>query len=341
MRVPRSTVLALALVAGLAACDESVTSPAQSPGPEATAPPASSAIASVRASGTDLEPLAASVPGINQTLEDAGATVRLAKMEWFEPGAAGLDDVPVADAQNQQVFADDRQLRLDSRWVPGDERRDGRTGVTYTVDQTFTAATGPAGLVDSEPEIDASFDTWNGVRCSDLTVEKQSDPGGIPSMIFVGGEAEGIDVGEVGFLPGALFDQILGPGASEQVLGVTFTFVFIGPDGAPTDVDGDGNNDTAFKEVWYNDAFDWTVDANGAAQDIQTVALHENGHVLELGHFGKVHATFNQGEGNDRPGELHVSPRAVMNAVNLGTQRDLLGTDTGAFCGQFGSWPQS
>lgn len=127
------------------------------------------------------------------------------------------------------------------------------------------------------------------------------------------------------------------------MLGVTFTFVFVAPDGAPTDVDGDGNgnNDTAFKEVRFNDAFDWTVDADGDAQDIQTVALHENGHVLELGHFGKVHATFNQGEGNDRLGELHVSPCAVMNAVNLGTQRDLLGTDTGAFCGQFGSWPQN
>lgn len=336
MRLPRSTVLVLALAVGLAACDDTVTSPSQSPETAASSP-----AASVQASGTDLEPLATSVPGINEALEDAGAPVRLAKMEWFELGEAALDDVPRSDAQNQQVFADDRQLRLGSRWVPGDERRDGRTSLTYTVDQTFAAASGPAGVVDAEPEIDASFDTWNGVRCSDLTVEKQPDPGVIPSAILAEDEPAGLDVGEVGFLPGAIFDLLLGPGASEQVLGVTFTFVFVGPDGEPTDVDGDGNNDTAFKEVWYNDAFGWTVDADADGEDIQTVALHENGHVLELGHFGKIHATFNQGKGNDRPGKLHVSPRAVMNAINLGTQRELLATDNGAFCGQFGSWPQN
>lgn len=338
MRFPMRTALLSALLVGLAACEDSVTSPPRSPGPAGSS--ASSASASLEGGGADLEPVATSIGGINAALDDADAGVRLARMEWVEPAAAGRDDVPQEDPPNHEVFADDRQLRLGSRWVPGDDRRDGRTTLAYTVDQTFATASGAAGPVDGEPEIDASFDTWNAVQCSDLTVEKQADPGSIPSGILVGGETEGLDIGEVGFLPGAIFDALLGPGASEQVLGVTFTFVFV-EDGTPTDVDGDGNNDTAFKEVWYNDAFDWTADAAAAGQDVQTVALHENGHTLELGHFGKIHATFNQGEGNDRPGRLHVSPRAVMNALVLGPQRELLGTDRGAFCGQFGSWPNN
>lgn len=340
MRSSKWLFVIVAAAVGLTACGDSLQTPTGTTESPEVSSPTRDVSAATRADDSDLRPVATSIAGINETLAERGAGVRLAKMEWMEIGAAGLDDVPRA-AENQQVFADDRNLRLDTRWVPDDPRRDGRNALAYAVDGTFGTATGAAGTADGEPEIDASFDTWNAVKCSDLTVEKQPDPGVIPSTILAGGSTEGLDIGEVGFLPGSIFDLVLGPGASDQVLGVTFTFVFTGPDGEPTDIDGDGNNDTAFKEVWYNDAFAWSADGAPGTQDIQTVALHENGHVLELGHFGKIHATFNQGKGNDKPGTLHVSPRAVMNAINLGTQRELLATDNGAFCGQFASWPQN
>jgi hypothetical protein len=39
------------------------------------------------------------------------------------------------------------------------------------------------------------------------------------------------------------------------------------------------------------------------------VALHENGHALGLGHYGKVFVTTNNAK-------LHIAPRAVMNALS-------------------------
>ena len=98
---------------------------------------------------------------------------------------------------------------------------------------------------------------------------------------FFGGDVFAADIYTLGFLPGIYFDLVLGPGASESVLGVTFTFVFGDFDAqgnfTPSDVDNNGREDTALKEVWYNDAFTWTT-TNTTDIDIQTVALHENGH---------------------------------------------------------------
>jgi hypothetical protein len=339
MRIVKSAV-AFLIAAALAACGESFTAPTTS---GAAGPSVSASTQASGTAGADLELVGASIAEVNDALADRGAGVRLAKLEWM-----GL---PVAtDAQHQPtqvVFADDRQLRLGSRWVPGDPRRDGREVLNYVVDRTFAAATGVDGgatvALNSEPEIDASFGTWNAAACSSIQAVKQADGGALPSAVLAGGDTGGIDVGTVGFLPGALFDLFLEPGASDATLGVTFSFVFGSMQNGefvPSDLDGNGLNDSAFKEVWYNDAFDWTDTGDDAAGiDIQTVALHENGHVFDLGHFGKIHATFNHGQGNDRPGTLHVSPRAVMNAINLGTQRELISTDNGAFCGNFGAWP--
>jgi hypothetical protein len=335
IRTSRLVALLTTLVVA-AACGEGFTSPNRTAGPPA---PGAAAKAGGQAALTpDLAPVARSIDGINDALAARGAEVRLARAEWV-PTAQGVR-ADRAGGPNHVVFADDRNLRLESRWVPGDPRRDGRTALNQFVDGTFAVAN---GAIPVEGEIDASFETWNQVACSALRTVDLPDDGRFPSALLTlngqPGDVAGIDIGTVGFLPGFIFDIVLGPGASTRTLGVTFTFTFIGPDGEPTDIDGDGRNDTAFKEVWYNDAFAWTADAAPGLQDVQTVALHENGHALELGHFGKVHATFNQGRGNDRPGTLHVSPRAVMNAVILGPQRELLGTDRAAFCGNFSSWP--
>ena len=130
------------------------------------------------------------------------------------------------------------------------------------------------------------------------------------------------------------------PISSTNTVGVTVTFSFIqvGPNGQPildsngntipTDIDRDGRFDTAFKEIWFNDALPYSTNGAAGSIDIESAALHEVGHAFELGHFGKI-------AGDPKTGKLHVSPRAVMNAAIVGVQRTLLGTDKAAFCGTY------
>ncbi len=270
-----------------------------------------------------------SLQDINAELAARGSNVRIAFAETITLGDGG------AHAAGQTIFANDREKRLGAQWVPGDTRRDADgNNLTYLVDQTSSLANfGTADQVDSEPAIDASFDTWNNVKKkAKLDIVKVPDPGIEPSFFF-GGNPFLADISEIGFLPGIFFEIIVGPGSSDNVLGVTFTFVFIDSDDNPTDINGDGFDDIAFKEVWYNDDFLWTTDPDGAGVDIETVALHENGHALGFGHFGKISIT-------DSNGKVHVSPRAVMNAIVLGTQRDLLGTDKASYKSVYGNWPK-
>jgi hypothetical protein len=238
------------------------------------------------------------------------------------------------------VFANDRTLRLQTGWVPRDIRRLATDEtLSYAVFSPFAKATvgGPA-----EPSFDAAFATWNSASCSKLVVRKRAlGPGQLPSFILTQ-LFPPADINNVGFLPGALFDQVFGNGSSQTTIAVTvtFSFILVGPNGVPitdangnpipTDVDGDGRFDTAFKEIWFNDALPYSTTGAAGRIDIESAALHEYGHALELGHFGKI-------IGDPKTGKLHVSPRAVMNAANLGVQRSLLGTDKGAFCGLYAS----
>ncbi len=239
-------------------------------------------------------------------------------------------------AGGQIIFAKNRNLRISSQWVPGDRRRLGdANNLTYSIYEPLDVANfGTAQAVDSEPQIDASFGTWEHVKHNQkLDIVKVPSPNTLPSIILGSFRPTFPDISEVGFLPALFFETFLGPGASESVLAVTFTFVFIDGNGNPTDINNDGYSDTAFKEVWYNDRFLWTADKNETGVDIQTVALHENGHALGFGHFGKIFIT----RGN---GKLHVAPRAVMNAIILGPQRELLGTDKASYSSIYGDWPK-
>ena len=270
--------------------------------------------------------VSAKLKEVNTRLAAAGANYAVEFAEISFARSATSD-------KGQIVYANDRTHRLTSKWVAGDARRlaDGNN-ITYMNDQTFMTANG-AG--NAEPAIDASFATWQNVKCSKLNLVKRPYDGGFHSAIFAGGDIFASDIYTLGFLPGIYFDLVLGPGASQSVLGVTFTFVFGDYDAQgnfiPSDIDNDGRDDTAIKEVWYNDAFTWTT-TNDTDIDIESVALHENGHALELGHFGKV--AFNTSSG-----KLKVSPRAVMNAFILGVLRSPLGTDNGSYCSNWASWP--
>jgi len=257
---------------------------------------------------------------INKDLEDRGITeYELVMAETYNITEEG-------DYQSgQTIFANDRSLRLNAQWVPGDERRnaDGNN-LTHLVFTPFATAN---GTIDAEPHIDASFETWNNLMPnSGPEIVKVPDTGVFPSAILSFGGTPGnpfvADIVTLGFLPGSIFDAVLGPGASEGVLGVAFTFNWTGTD------------EVAIKEVWYNNAFTWATDGRPGAIDIETVALHENGHALGMAHFGKISVTNNNNK-------LHVSPRAVMNASYLGPVRSPLGTDRATYNSIYGSWPKN
>jgi hypothetical protein len=314
---------------GTLACAPDATAP--STAPPLPAPSLASQVLGAAPATTVLagEPAATSryLERVNRRLASRGVRYGVARAEILRAVSPG------ASSAARIVVADDRTKSLASQWVSNDIRRGarGRT-LTYVVFKPLRFAN---GSIDAEPAIDASFRSWGKVQCSKLDVVKLADTGVNPSVIF-GGTLFLADIVELGFLPGYAFDEALGPGSSTSVLGVTFTFTFGSYDAngvfTPSDIDADGREDTAIKEVWYNDDFRWSRTGEGSTIDVETVALHENGHALELGHFGRITL-------DTESGVLRANPRAVMNAIVLGVLRAPREPDAGAYCGNWGAWP--
>lgn len=259
---------------------------------------------------------------INDTLAAMGEDVRVEYAEFVT-----TEDAP--DFANT-IYANNRgNKRLSSDWVPGDPRRFGVDNILWTIDQVNY--TNDVSQADQNAAVDRAMGTWQDVMCSSIPLTKVPDGGldlGYVQWLLGYGGVPGwlADLTHAGWLPGSFFDAVA-PGGSGYILGVTFTFTW----STDPDMDGNGRSDVAFREIYYNDAFTWAIDGN---YDVETIALHEAGHGLSQGHFGKI---FRSG-GN---GALHFSPRAVMNAAYSGVQQELTGTDVGGHCANWGSWPNN
>jgi hypothetical protein len=258
---------------------------------------------------------------VNVGLEAGNAIYSLHSGEFLTP-----DD---ASEVGQTVFFNNRTKQLTAHFVPGDPRRGGRANITYIVDQAEGAIDGLT-VAQTTAAIDRAMATWNGVNCSTIPITKMPDIPGLDLGLVetqlgqTGGPFFLADITHAGWLPA----NVLPP----NVIGITFTFIFIDPaTGAPTDIDNNGKADVAFREILYNDRFVWSINGN---IDVQTVALHESGHGLSQGHFGKAFGT-------DANGKIHFAPLAVMNAAYSGVQQDLKGTDNGGHCSIWGSWPNN
>jgi hypothetical protein len=263
---------------------------------------------------------------MNEQLKFSGQSVRLAVVEY----------ITVGENQGQTVYFNDRAKQIDTHWVPGDPRRGGFEDIAWLSDQVDAVAYG-LSLGETQAAVGRAMETWQGVQCSNIPLTQLPDFGvdwGFVQWMAGMGGIEGwlADITQAGWLPGGFFELTLGPGASGEVLGVTFTFGWIDEDGNFTDINGDGKDDVAFREIYYNNAFDWGIDSNYPI-DVETIVLHETGHGLSLGHFGKLSQT-------NRNGKFHFAPRSLMNAGYTGVQQHLTGTDIAGHCSIWASWPR-
>jgi hypothetical protein len=247
------------------------------------------------------------------------------KAEYYTVAESGQEGRTV-------YFRDVGNKQLDGDFVPA-LSLDGSTDVSYYIDQNRATADVPVDV--STNAITRAMTTWDNVRCSDLGMfglPFDGRPTGFVAAIVgfpQGSFAYVADVLHAGWLPAAFFN-LIAPNGSTFILGVTFDIVFTDAAGNPVDTDNNGKYDVAWREIYYNEAFTWR---DGAAIDIETVALHEAGHGLSQAHFGTAFLS----PGNAR---LHFAPRAVMNAAYSGVQTQIRATDNAGHCSNWAEWPQ-
>jgi hypothetical protein len=261
---------------------------------------------------------------LNGSLAADGNGVRVLQIEWMTSdegdGAEAGNTVFAFNVGNKQLTAD---------YVPFDPRRSWNISdsISYVVDQSDGATNDGLTNAQTEAAIDRAMTTWDlATTCSAAPNVKVADIGADVDLIdfFFGFGAPGgefADLVHAGWVPAGIFPN--------NVIGVTFTLIWVDGAGNPTDINQDGKSDVAWREIFYNDAFLWRINGN---IDVETVALHEAGHGLSQGHFGQIFIT-------DANGNLHFSPRAVMNAAYGGVIQDLTGTDLAGHCSIWGDWP--
>lgn len=277
---------------------------------------------------------------INSGLAAHGINAEIDYMEYIT--AAESDEMG-----QLVIFKDTGNKQLGHDFVPFDPRRTGLQDIQVIVDNIDTLHTQSGG--EGEPPVTilpgadlaafhSSNATWEGVNCANIPVVDLGNSGvdlGFVQFIlgFGGAPVIGADVGHYGWLPPSFFNAIGGPGGGASILGVTFTFIFVGPG---SDLDGNGIPDTAFREIYYNTNFAWKIDPNDqlgdGGIDIESVALHEMGHGLSQAHFGS-------GKINTKTGKITISPQAIMNAAHSIGHRAITGTDKGGHCSNWASWP--
>lgn len=228
--------------------------------------------------------------------------------------------------------------------MPNDARRnaDGDQ-ITYLVRNSRGATASGLTAAQTGLALDAALATWAGTNAlKKVTIIKRPETAVDPDIFdgfygFGGSDNEATadpfqaDIVEAGWRPRAFFEAAGGPGGGRGILAFTVTFIFTDDvTGIPTDINGDNYFDTALAEVYYNDTFGnpatdragnpWRINQALPAIDVQTVALHENGHALELGHFGPP-------------------PPAVMNPVYAGIRQSPFATDLAGMHAVWSSWP--
>jgi hypothetical protein len=299
-RLALLTSVAVIAVAVLACQDETVA-------PEAVYSPQFG-----RTSSSDLAQYVAELAAeTNARLEEEGLNVRIERAHYYT----------ASHEAGQTIYFDDRTLQLDLHFVPGDPRRleGDNLDIAYMVDQVQGSN---LSIPVTTAAIDRGMATWDGVNCSNIPITQLSNPsfdigvafGGFPAVYL------GADITHAGWV-----------GLPRPILGMSIPYVWIDGGGNFTDINNDGKIDIAFWEIYYSTEYTWADDGVSNI-DVESIALHEAGHGLDQGHFGKLFRT-------DMNGMFHFAPRAVMNAGYTGPQRVLRNADIGGHCSIWARWP--
>ena len=284
------------------------------------------------AASANAQDFAALVDDVNTTAISQGRNVVVLKAEYFGAG----DSI---DANGRTVFFSNRgNKQLSGDFVPAAYglQLDNSDDVSYYVDDN--RATFDIPVAASNAALDRAMATWDGVKCSTLNMTEFTFDGRRTGFIAaLLGDPNGsfdyvADITHAGWLPAVVFDFFL-PGGGSSILGVTFSIAYVDDEGNPTDVDNNGKADVAWREIYFNDGFEWN-DGSGITFDIETVGLHEAGHGLSQDHFGDAFRT----QSNNK---LHFAPRAVMNASYTGVQRKIAHSDNGGHCSNWAQWPNN
>lgn len=258
---------------------------------------------------------------INEQLAAQGLNIAVEALEYFTVGKSRP-----SDRIHQKPF----------RWVPNDPRRSAQgNDITYLVDQSDGMTANGLTNAQTEAAIDRAFATWSREKAlKKVHIVKVKYDGGDPDIYdsFYGSGGSGkpfkADIVNAGWLPRAFFEAVV-PSGGTTISSFSVTFIFTDSEGNPTDINGDHYMDTALNEVYYNDTFGdpvgrknspWGINMELPGIDIETAALHENGHSLGLGHFGPP-------------------PVALMNPVYEGIRQSPLKTDHAGLSAIWRSWP--
>ena len=283
--------------------------------------------------------------GVNAALEAQGSNMRLAYAEFSVAREGGYDTTKTV------FFKNTGNKQLAHHWVPGDERPAGdpTTDIVYVTDTVDGVANCGSGCtidsVATTAQIDQGMAAWDAIGCASLPIVNGGAYAldlGLVEAIIGGFGSTGLTleggITHGGWLPGAFFDAIGGPGGADNILGVTFTFIWLDDDGNPADINADGKIDTALREIYMNNNFAWEVgNAMGTGvYDIVAVMNHEQGHALSQAHFGEISL-------NPR-GKLIISPKNGDNVMlaAIGSNQvfeGFHGTDTGGHCSIWATWP--
>jgi hypothetical protein len=269
---------------------------------------------------------------LNQRLASQNIAISSATIEYPNRNSITLLD----DSQNNFL--------LDSQFVLNDPRREGRNNLEYNSFTPFTFAN--AAIPTDAIQDEAFAQYYNSEFCENSASLNLSGIDRVPnnetwnSVIFNLVNEDGSplfgqvvsDINTVGWLPGFVFQDLLG--LPFTPLGVAFTFVYTDENGGLTDINNDRFNDTAFVEIFYNDDVNWTEAAptnpNSLDVHLASIITHEQGHSLGLDHFGTLYSI---------NGNIQYVPKAVMNAFYLGGDNSQLRvTDKGSYCFIYNEW---
>ena len=330
--VPRA--LAAALAIGMVACSQDAPTPVD---------PGQNTGLSLSGRGKDSQSLEVQLVNLlessNAALASQGAGFRIGMIEAI----SGTDEAGITvlwkNVGNKQLGHD---------FVSGDTRREWDADpneITWAIDRGDGVTFNGVPEATTSAEITDAMGTWTGTECGKSGLNEVQATGDLGFIAFLNGLGGSANI--VADIQHAGWQEIEFAGNSGSTIAATFTLIWIDDAGNPTDVDGNGLPDVAFREIYYDAIcqacvpvtfWNWEIDDGldepGREIDIESIVLHEAGHGLSQAHFG---IGFVSHDGTI----LHETSDAVMSAAYAGPRTDLQGTDNGGHCSNWADWPNN